>query len=292
MKNYTPKMTHALGLTIASDLINGATDSAFRFLEQEPLRALSKGTWENVVSKLVNVAREPQAAFSIFTAGNGKLPFVCFSSMAILDCPGAGECAGWCYSKQAWRQPNAWGRQVSNSILLRSEAGRGLIRQAFLALPDGIAVRLYVDGDFASVEILRFWMDLIHERPDLKVYGYSKSWVEFIQLHLSGYVWPKNYTLNLSGGSKHGERMLEIMRDHPVVRGEFIAVPVERHHMRIGAYQSKRHEGHAAYAKNVRESAGKRVFVCPGKCGDCLPDGSHACGSSRMNGVTIAIGVH
>jgi len=76
------------------------------------------------------------------------------------------------------------------------------------------------------------------------------------------------------------------------VRGEFIAVPVERHHMRIGAYQSKRHEGHAAYAKNVRESAGKRVFVCPGKCGDCLTDGSHACGSSRMNGVTIAIGVH
>lgn len=292
MKNYTPKMTHALGLTIAADLIKGVTDSSLRFLADDPLRALSRGTWENVVSKLVTVAREPQAAFSIFTEGNGKLPFYCFSSMAILDCPGAGECAGWCYSKQAWRQPNAWGRQVSNSILLRSDEGRTLIRQAFLALPYGVVVRLYVDGDFANVEVLRFWMDLIHERPDLKVYGYSKSWLEFIQLYLTGYTWPVNYALNLSGGSRHDSRMLEIMRDHPVVRGEFIAVPVERIHMRSGAYQSKRHEGHAAYSKNVRESAGKRVFVCAGKCGDCLPDGSHACGSSRMAGVTIAIGVH
>jgi hypothetical protein len=34
------------------------------------------------------------------------------------------------------------------------------------------------------------------------------------------------------------------------------------------------------------------VFVCAGKCGDCLPDGTHACGSDRFRGVTIAIGVH
>jgi len=285
-------MPHALGLSIASDLINGATNSSLRFLADNPSRAVSNGSWQDVIGKLLDVVSKPYAAFSIFTRGNGKLPFYCFSSMAILDCAGYGECGKWCYSKTAWRQPNAWGRQVSNSMLLRSGEGRALIRKAFLALPNGVAVRLYVDGDFHSVECLKFWMGLCHERPDLQLYGYSKSWLEFIQLKLSGYVWPTNYALNLSSGSRHDEMLKGIMLTLPITRGEFIAVPVAGHHMTSKAYQSKRNAGHAAYAKNVRESAGERVFVCPGKCGDCLADGSHACGSFRMAGVTVATGVH
>jgi hypothetical protein len=137
-------------------------------------------------------------------------------------------------------------------------------------------------------------MDLIKTRPELKVYGYSKSWSEFIALHLQRYEFPSNYMLNLSGGSKWDSMpaMRSIMESLPVTRGTFAAYQVARHHMKSKAYQSKRNEGHAAYAADVRKAAGKRVFVCAGRCGDCLPDGTHACGSDRFRGIEIAIGIH
>ena len=232
-------------------------------------------------------------AFNVFIKdGNNKLPFTAFSSMAILDCAGYGECAKWCYSKTSWRNPSAYGRQVSNSMLLRSKAGRDLVAREFAKIKSP-TLRLYVDGDFYSKANLKWWMDLIKTRPDLSVYGYSKSWVEFLALDLDGYRWPNNYTLNLSGGSRHdGTRMRVLMESLPITRGDFLAVPVPRIHIKNKAYQSKRNEGFADYARDVRASAGKRVFVCSGKCGDCLPDGTHACGSHRFRNVTIAIGVH
>ena len=177
-------------------------------------------------------------------------------------------------------------------MLLRSEAGRDLIAKEFARIKSD-TLRLYVDGDFYDKSNLKFWMDLIKTRPSLAVYGYSKSWVEFLALNLDGYQWPTNYILNLSGGSRHeGTAMRDLMMSLPITRGEFIAVPVAAHHIRNKSYQSRRNDGFADYAKDVRSASGKRVFVCSGKCGDCLPDGSHACGSDRFRNVTIAIGVH
>jgi hypothetical protein len=235
-----------------------------------------------------------KSAFSVFKEdGNSKLPFTAFSSMAVLDCGGRGACESWCYSKSAWRNPNAAGRQIANSMLLRYATGRAFIAAEFGRIK-GDVLRLYVDGDFHSTDNLRFWMDLIKTRPDIKVYGYSKSWAEFITLHLQQYEFPSNYMLNLSGGSKwdYMPAMRSIMESLPVTRGTFAAYQVDRKHMTSKAYQSKRNEGHAAYAADVRKAAGKRVFVCAGRCGDCLPDGTHACGSERFRGIEIAIGIH
>jgi len=279
-------------MKLAAELISGDKSGAIRFLAAPSAsRCIDiNGTWENVLAKLLRGGDKP--AFSIFAeSGNVKLPFAAFSSLPVLDCPGMGECGKWCYSLTAWRYANAWGRQVSNSILLRSDAGRATIADAFKRIK-AKTLRLYVDGDFHSKESLKWWMDLIKTRPDLRVYGYSKSWVEFIALHLGGYKWPDNYILNLSGGSRHGDPLRSIMETLPVTRGEFLAVPVAEHHIRSKAYQSKRNAGHAEYAKDVRAAAGRRAFVCPGKCGDCLPDGTHACGSDRFRGIPIVIGVH
>ena len=119
--------------------------------------------------------RNGPAPFSIFSEkGNKKLPFYAFSSLQGFDCPGAGECLysfgnarlpenfakGWCYSFKAWRYPAAFFRQLQNSLLLRSAAGRALIGKEFQEIPQGRPLRLYVDGDFANLTILRFWMDL------------------------------------------------------------------------------------------------------------------------------------
>jgi hypothetical protein len=237
----------------------------------------------------------------IFAKGNGKLPFYAFSSLAGLDCPQAGAClyadgkeengpiSGFCYSFKCWRYPSAFFRQLVNSIRLRTKSGRDEIVTAWMGLPQGATVRLYVDGDFASPEILAFWMRLCFARPDLQVYGYSKSWALLLAYADSGARFPSNYLLNLSsGGSGTEEEKLAVSR-LPIARGEFIAVNTSRDHGK--AYQSKRNAGFSEYARDVREQAGRRVFVCSGKCGDCTPSG-HACGSEKFRGVPIAIGVH
>lgn len=235
----------------------------------------------------------------IFENGNGKLPFYAFSSLAGIDCPQAGAClygangelmGGFCYSFKAWRYPAAFMRQLINSLRLRTKAGRDEIVAAWMELPRGATVRLYVDGDFASPDILAFWMRLCVARPDLQVYGYSKSWRLLLSYDsATGGRWPSNYLLNLSSGGNGTEAEKRAVAALPIARGEFIAVNTARDHGR--AYQSKRNDGFADYARDVRESAGKRVFVCSGKCGDCTPSG-HACGSEKFRGVPIAIGVH
>jgi len=290
-------VTHSILLKAAAELMqSGDTPTVDAIIASNPRGSVQ--SWAGVFRKLLDQRAALQTgtidhpAFSIFAKGNSKLPFYAFSSMAILDCAGYGECGKWCYSKSAWRNPNAAGRQISNSMLLRHEAGRNLIAGQLLKLPKGIVFRLYVDGDFDSIETLRYWMDLLKLRPDVQAYGYSKSWAEFLALELQDYAWPSNYLLNLSSGSRHPDSMRDLMAKLPITRGEFLAVPVDAGHIRNGSYKSRRADGFKDYAANVRKNASTKVFVCSGQCGDCLPAGRHACGDEKFRNVPIAIGVH
>ena len=252
------------------------------------------------------------ALFSIFAAaGNKKLPFYAFSSLPGFDCPGAGAClfgegnkrdkdnfaTGWCYSFKGWRYPAAFFRQLQNSVLMRSAAGRLTIQHAFNEIPENKVLRLYVDGDFSGRHNIVYWMELIRSRPDVQVYGYSKSWHAFIALQEGGFVWPANYKLNLSSGSKYNSAAwLEKMNKLSCVRGSFVAVPVARKHITSKAYQDKDNAGSKEYRKDVlealKEAGHEKRFACPGNCGNCLTNGRHACGDSALQGVTIGIGVH
>lgn len=247
--------------------------------------------------------------FSVFApGGNMKLPFYAFSSLPGFDCPGAGACLygegnqhkeknfgkGWCYSFTAWRYPAAFFRQLQNSILLRSNAGRETVANQFHEIPAGRTLRLYVDGDFASLEILRFWMDLCKTRPDLSIYGYSKSWDLFLALDKQNYSFPANYLLNISSGSRYGDKLKGKVLQLDCTRGEFVAVPVARKHIASKAYQDKGNAGSKEYRKevadNLRKAGHEKVFACPGACGNCLK--KHGCGWDRLKGVTIGIGIH
>ena len=169
------KITKELALEAGRELIAGSTETTQRLIESNP--AGSVGSWPGAFRKLLVMHENLESgkplespAFKVFAKGNSKLPFWSFSSMAILDCPGRGECSKWCYSLKSWRNPNALGRQLSNSLLLRHKSGRELIAREFARLKTE-TVRLYVDGDFHSIEILRFWMNLIRSRPSVAVYG-------------------------------------------------------------------------------------------------------------------------
>jgi hypothetical protein len=250
--------------------------------------------WRDVFSRFDSGKLPP-----VFARGNGKLPFFAFSSLPGIDCPQAGAClygangdlmGGFCYSFKCWRYPASFFRQLVNSLRLRTKAGRDEIVKAWMELPRGAIVRLYVDGDFASPEILSFWMRLCNARPDLQVYGYSKSWRLLLSYDkASGGIWPRNYLLNISSGGSGTESEKLAVSRLPIARGEFIAVPTLRDHG--NAYQSRKNDGFAAYRDDVKAQAGRKVFVCSGRCGDCTPSG-HACGSEKFRGIPIAIGIH
>jgi hypothetical protein len=257
-----------------------------------------KGSWPYYAAKLLawlEGGMSGKAPFSIFVAnGNKKLPFFAFSSLALADCPGKGTCASYCYSLKAWRYPAAFFRQLQNSLLMRHK--KDAISLAWLQIPAAKTVRLFVDGDFPNVETLRFFMSLCKSRPDLSVYGYSKSWSEFVALDNEGYMWPTNYLVNKSNGSSWvNTGIANAFSALPVVRGEFDAVSVDRGFIKSKAYQSKENKGSVEYRKTVREKLKAiydRVFACPGNCGNCLPGGRHACGSKDFAGIAIGIGIH
>ena len=248
--------------------------------------------------------------FSVFApGGNMKLPFYAFSSLPGFDCPGAGACLygeneftpdnfgkGWCYSFTGWRYPAAFFRQLQNSILLRSKAGRAIVANEFASIPENRTVRLYVDGDFANLAILRFWLEACKTRPDLDVYGYSKSWELFLTLDKQGYSFPANYLLNVSSGSRYGSKVKDKVLQLDCTRGEFVAVPVARKWITSKAYQDKGNDGSKEYRKevaaNLRKAGHEKVFACPGACGNCIARKKHGCGEGRLRGVTIGIGIH
>lgn len=252
---------------------------AFKTLEKKP-------AWIREMRKLkAFIAGDRAAPWAIFkNDGNGKLPFAAFSSLPGVTCPGAGDCVDWCYSFKAWRYPAAFCRMAQNAWLMVYH--RHVIAEAFHAIPSQIkTMRLYVDGDFASVADVRFWMELVPARPTLEVYGYSKSFRELLEYTamFPSKAWPSNYLLNLSGGHSHDIDTVEKMKALPITRGTFDAVSIGR------KVKSSDH-GKPATNKAIRAISGK-VFPCPGKCGSCTPKG-HACGSDRFRNIPIVIAVH
>lgn len=262
-----------------------------------PARIGKKITWGEAFARLVtyfeNLANPGQKpAFRIFGRGNGKLPFWTFSVVPIFTCPGRGACENWCYSLKAWQYPAAFGRQLQNWLLLRFS--KATIRAAFAKLPQNAILRLYVDGDFANLAELGFWFGLLHSRPDIRCYGYSKSLDLFLEWHSQGLPFPTNYRLNLSGGGRFvpGSAEYEAIRELPIFRGEFLALPVTGKYKR-GNAKYKQAEYHAEVREAIVAETGGRGFSCPGDCGNCgIGEGNHACGSDRFYSIPIGIGIH
>jgi len=241
-------------------------------------------TWKHNAWKLLEWLKDTSQLppFTIFAKGNKKLPFWSFSVLPIVTCPGAGICATFCYSLKAWRYPRAFLRQVQNTILILTQS-RHLV-DAFYALPKKSIMRLYVDGDFDSLDSVTFWFELLKNRPDIQAYGYSKSWFELL-----GYrgALPTNYKLNLSSGHNHNKRTEKRIKKLSVTRGDFVALPVEKSVM--GKYGTTEYK--ASLKRSAVDNDIDKYFACPGKCEFCAK-GRHACGSEKFNGVSILIGLH
>ena len=257
-------------------------------------KVTKRGTWGWYFARFARCVTEGILPHTVISAaGNIKLPFYSWSTLADFTCPGAGDCLEFCYTFTGWRYPAALLRQLQNTILIRHQ--RGPIREAFRALPTDAILRLYVDGDIENTDQLAFWFGLLNQRGDVQAYGYSKSWEVF--LALANLPAPDNYCLNISSGSKYDgdDDLLQQITDLPVTRGGFHAVQIGNKGPDWSIKSDKRWAS-TDYHTKVREalrllSGTKKVFSCPGKCGECLPNGQHACGQ-RDFVVPIAIGAH
>jgi hypothetical protein len=269
-----------------AELVTTAPDSEIvATLRHEAANA--SPAWAKAFNHVADVIEGHKSPRSVFMMnGNSKLPFVAFSTLPGVTCPGAGACLQWCYSFRAWRYPDAFARQCQNTWLIKKRPD--LIGQAFAALPQNITLRLYVDGDFDSVQTFKFWMRLLAARPDISAYGYSKS-LDIVAENAQ--LVPPNYTLNLSSGSIHDDGQLPAqLADEAFTRGRFVAVKID----------TKTDYDSPDYHRAVRTAAAAaglgKVFSCPGKCGTCTGAG-HACGTRKPDGshllpLTIAIGIH
>ena len=237
--------------------------------------------------KMAQNKRFLRAPLTVFAESNSKLPFYTFSSLPGHTCPGAGECLEWCYSYRAWRYPGGWARQVMNTLLLKF--AKRVITKAFENIPEDSVLRLYVDGDFDSARTIDFWFKRLFSRPDIKAYGYSKSWLLLWTYAQTNQV-PDNYMLNLSTGGKDQGVTVEQMMSLPFVRGQFITVPID-YPMKKGFVRYSDRRYHALIREAATKLGHTRFFSCHGLCGECA-GGNHACGSAKFQNIPIFNGAH
>lgn len=291
----TPLLTRDKAMTFAhavlsSDSLRDAVATIRKLARRLPARS----HWRKEMLRLAKCLRVVKPRYQVFMLrGNVKLPFVSFSTLPIFTCPGYGACGKFCYSFRAWRRPEAYLRQLQNTLLLRFAPE--VIAAAFAKIPENVDLRLYVDGDFDSLQTIGFWMGLLAERPDVRAYGYSKSWDLLMDYNRTVGAWPINYVLNLSSGGRAQTATAEDMERLPITRGHFVSVPIHYRPAGVKGNIGFKRYADPNYHNAVRAAAEAqglgKVFSCPGKCGECTARG-HLCGSMRAHGVTIAIGVH
>lgn len=280
---HTFKALQDLAVIVQTGTIE-ETMQALHALKTSPLFANKKG-WLANFAKLEQVIATGLPLYSVFALnGNSKLPFVSFSSLPGVTCPGAGACLDFCYSFRAWRYPAAFMRQCQNAFLLRHN--QPAIVQALqdvdaTFMGQSYDVRLYVDGDFSSANDVAFWFDTIKAFPLANVYGYSKSFDAILSYSAS---YPSNYILNISGGHNASPETIERVKALPITRGEFVAVS-------IGKKVKSTDHGKPETNKALRRVFNIKAFTCPGTCGTCTGKG-HACGMQALKGVPIIIAMH
>ena len=266
-----------------------------------PEKTSIKNTWENESFQFIQFLKacknndinyiesylKPQLIFN--TQGNSKLKFLSFSNLPIVNCVGSGACENFCYSLKAWRYSRPFFKQARNTILTQNyfniieKAIDKLIKTTFKKHKK-IDFRLYVDGDFNTLNELKNWMNLLKKHSILKTYGYSKSLNLFKDLFNTGFKYPSNYKLNLSNGGLFDNLFEWCENNLPIVRGQFLAVDIGKNQSGFNRTKTQR--------QLLKEKMGNdKYFVCGGICSDCSKIG-HACGLDQFKNIKIVIPIH
>lgn len=232
--------------------------------------------------------------FNVFKMGNGKLPFLNYSTIPIVNCVGADLCKTYCYSLNSLRFPKASLSWLQNQILendyfylIEIELEQILNSKFKNKIKKGLKVdfRLYNDGDFSNLNNMVLWFNLLKKYPVIKCYGYSKSLNLIKELSLMNYEFPKNYKFNVSLGGKFDFlKNDKTILNNPCYRGNFVSFNFEG--KRVKAKEITKNQ-----RKTIRTNFKNKVFICPAVCGSCTSIG-HACGSDKFKNIDIVIPIH
>jgi len=250
--------------------------------------------WIRDLTSLASFLKTGKPAFIINSyRGNSKLPFMAFSALPGKSfCPGAGDCLKQCFSFKSWRNPGAFCRQAQNTVLLGTKAGQQIIKLDFQRIirmrkyNNSPIFRLYVDGDFQNISDVRFWFNLLSENSGVRAYGYTKSFHQVLA-YAKNNALPYNYKLNVSAGHKHKKVTVNKIKALSITRGDFVYIPMD-HIIPAGISGHSR----AQIQKEFIKTTGKKAFVCPGDCGNCVKVKnvkSHFCGSDNKTPIVIAM---
>lgn len=250
-----PAISIPIQMSIAGPLATGNFAAAKKALKaaraMRPGKAAT-GSYPYFFDKLLSFLDDDTAMWKAFAEsavqmkGNVKLPFAAYSEFPVVTCPGAGGlqerfqlpkaslgaartskvegCVQWCYSLSALGKPSAMYRFMLTTMASSRDPYRAAETTLSIASRKGAPIlRLFVDGDFRSMEHLDAWMEAIRRHPEVSVYGYTKSW-HLLEEYAKP--WPSNYRVNISGGSRFAkdEAMKERLFRLPAVRGQFLAV--------------------------------------------------------------------
>ena len=237
------------------------------------------------------IDKDYKIPFSIFKHGNGKHPFINYSTIPVTNCPGSAECETFCYSKNSMRFPLAVCSWLQNQILesyyfdIIEKEFDIFVNQPKYKKLNKIDFRLYNDGDFRTISILKKWMEFLKARKNINCYGYTKSLHFLKTLSIENYKFPNNYKVNISSGGKYdalGES--ELIKKLNIYRGNFISHKLDKVFKTSKGYSKQD-------VKNIRNKYDKKVFICPLVCGSCTKIG-HACGSDKFDNMDIIIPIH
>ena len=263
------------------------------FLEDLKTCNSYRSSYFRAIPKLIEFARTGIAQWTIWSEGNIKLKFIALSALPGITCPGAKDCLNWCYSWKAHRYIDAVLRQYQMTELLKTANGRKQIANSLMKKAHKIGeIRLYVDGDFDSLNTMGFFFSLMRRTPAIRWYGYSKSLQLFLDYVDQGGTLPANYKLNLSQGHKYDQTVIDRVKQLSIYRGVFEVVNMTDF---VGIKTDKNGRNTQEFRKAIAQKyyalTGKRGFACPNRCHDCTPKG-HACGLDSFKGVDVVAPIH
>lgn len=133
----------------------------------------------SVETLTVHLVEDRRAVISRWGLGNSKLGERVYTFSRLPGKPGgsytdSGTCPGMtaacgsvCYAKNMFTNKNA----------LLDQFYRNTIDPDLSGLPeDAEIVRIHVSGDFDSVDYIESWIELVRERPEVRFFGYTRSW--------------------------------------------------------------------------------------------------------------------
>jgi hypothetical protein len=118
---------------------------------------------------LVHLYDDRRMVISPWSIGNSKVghgPGVyTYSRLPVATCPGATDwCKEFCYALRV-------------DGIVRDLWDQNSGEQIIPPLPkDATLVRIHVSGDFDTVEYIEQWEALVDQHPDVKFWGYTRSW--------------------------------------------------------------------------------------------------------------------